>query len=188
MSLRYRAWRLFASVQAGAVRIRVGNAEARQDARFEMFHPLGLAVGFVVESDQVKIAVNRQMREMVDEKPCFPRPPRAPRSRRRWRCRRDAQSPRPQGRIARRKRQHIGRLVDPAPLRVHRADCRIVGEQHRDLAGFALAGAPRLRSRAARHLPRPACADQSADSTTMSISTGVLARFLSRSPASLVLA
>src|SRR3990170_1551156 len=54
-----------------AIRIRIGNAELRQDLPLEGFHNLGLAVFLVVVADQVQEAMDRQMAEVVIERLLF---------------------------------------------------------------------------------------------------------------------
>src|SRR6266567_8623439 len=112
------------------VRIGVGNAELRQDLLFETFHGFRVVVLFVVVTDQVQEAVDRKMAEMMVERllfvvGLFPRrlegdgdiAEHARRVVRRARSRR----------LQRRKRQHVGRLVDAAPVAVQRLNPGIVG-------------------------------------------------------------
>src|ERR1700694_644639 len=56
------------SVHPLPIRIGIGNAELRQDLLLESFHRLGVVVFFVIVTDQVQEAMNRQMAEMMIER------------------------------------------------------------------------------------------------------------------------
>ena len=53
------------------IRIRIGNAELRQDLPLEAFHRFGVVVFFVVVADQMQEAMDRQMAEMMIERLLF---------------------------------------------------------------------------------------------------------------------
>src|SRR5260370_31964270 len=57
------------SVHPLPVRIWIGNAELRQDLRFQGFHGLGVVVFFVIVTDQMQETMDRQMAEMMIERP-----------------------------------------------------------------------------------------------------------------------
>src|SRR6266436_6202842 len=57
------------SVHPLPVRIRIGNAELRQDLRLQSFHGLGVVVLFVIVTDQMQETMDRQMAEMMVERP-----------------------------------------------------------------------------------------------------------------------
>ena len=117
------------------VRIGIGNAELRQDLAFESFHGLGVVVVFVVVADQMQEAVDREMAEMMIERLLFV-VGFAPRGligdRDVAEHARRIVGPAGAGRLQRRKRQHVGRLVDAAPVAVQRADAGIVGQHDRE--------------------------------------------------------
>src|SRR5437588_9289964 len=114
------------SVHPFPVRIRIpilvsiGNAELRKDYAFETFHRLGVVVVLVIVSDQMQETVDRQMAEVMVERLLFfvgllargliGNGDIAEHARRiGWRA----------GRCLQRwKRQHVGRLVDAAPVAV----------------------------------------------------------------------
>src|SRR4029077_16872225 len=121
------------------VRIRIWNAELRQNLRFETFHGFGVVVLLVIVADQMQETVHRKMAEMMIERLLFVvgllarrligdgdiaeharRVVGCPRTRR-LRCR---------------KRQHVGRLGDTAPVAVQRLNAGIVGQHDGDF-GFA---------------------------------------------------
>src|SRR5712671_601424 len=52
-------------------RIRIGNAELRQDLLLERFHRFGVVVFFVIVADQVQETMDRQMAEMMIERLLF---------------------------------------------------------------------------------------------------------------------
>src|SRR6202789_4724252 len=56
------------SVFSVPIRIRIGNAELRQDLLLKAFHGFGVVVGFVIVTDQMQKAVDRQMAEMMIER------------------------------------------------------------------------------------------------------------------------
>src|SRR6266446_7952150 len=127
------------SVHPLPIRIRIGNAELRQDLLLERFHRFGVVVFFVVVTDQVQEAMNRQMAEMMIERLllviCF----LARRfisdgdvAEHAWRIVRAAWA----GLRQRGKRQHVGRLVDATPIAVQGANSDVVGQHDRDF-GFA---------------------------------------------------
>ena len=47
--------------------IGVGHAEPRQNARFELFHRLGLGIGLVIVAQQVQKSMHREMCKMIGE-------------------------------------------------------------------------------------------------------------------------
>src|SRR3954463_15462897 len=118
------------SVHPLPVRIGVGNAELRENLLFETFHGFGVVVLFVIVADQMQETVDRKMTEMMVERLLFVIGLFARRlvgdgdiaehARRVVRCTR--------GRLQRRERQHIGRLVDAAPVAVQRANAGVVGQ------------------------------------------------------------
>src|SRR4051794_13029275 len=54
-----------------SIRIRIGNAELRQDLLLESFHGFGVVVFFVIVADQMQEAMDRQMAEMMIERLLF---------------------------------------------------------------------------------------------------------------------
>src|SRR5712671_1400463 len=50
-----------------SIRIRIGNAELRQDLLLERFHRFGVVVLFVIVADQVQEAMDREMAEVMIE-------------------------------------------------------------------------------------------------------------------------
>src|SRR5258707_565975 len=56
------------SVHPLPIRIRIGNAELRQYLLLEGFHGLGVAVAFVIVTDQMQEAMHRQVAEMMIER------------------------------------------------------------------------------------------------------------------------
>src|SRR5438876_291321 len=105
------------SVHPLPVRIRIGNAELRQDLPFEAFHGFGVVVFLVVVTDQMQEAVHRKMAEMMIERllflvGLFPRRLKGDGDIAEH-ARRVVGRPRSR-RLQRRKRQHVGRLVDAA--------------------------------------------------------------------------
>src|SRR5712671_7599052 len=127
------------SVHPLPIRIGIGNAELSQDLLLESFHRLGVVVVFVIVTDQVQEAMNRQMAEMMIERLLLVIRFLS----RRFvgdgdvaeHARRIVGTARA-GRLQRRKRQHVGRLVDATPVAVQGADAGVVGLHHREL-GFA---------------------------------------------------
>src|SRR3954447_5416539 len=116
------------------VRVGIGNAELRQNLPFEIFHGFGVAVFLVIVADQMQESVHRKMAEMMIERLLFVVGLLARRlvgycdiaehARRivgRARSRR----------LQRRKRQHVGRLVDAAPIAVQGLNPGIIGQHHR---------------------------------------------------------
>src|SRR5206468_8221051 len=113
-----------------SIRIRIRNAELGENLPFETFHGYGVVVLLVVVSDQMQEPVDRQMAEVMIERlffviGLFPRGLKvdgdiAEHPRRVGR--------RARGRLQRRKRQHVGRLVDAAPVIVQRTNAGIVGQ------------------------------------------------------------
>ena len=101
----------------------------------EAFHGFGVVVGFVIVADQMQKAVDRQMAEMMIERLLFVVGLAA-------HCLVGdgdvAEHPRRivgtacAGRLQGWKRQHIGRLVDAAPVAVQRANAGVVGQHHRE--------------------------------------------------------
>src|SRR5271156_1474261 len=51
-----------------AIRIRIGNAELRQDLRLQGFHDFGVGIALVIVADQVQEAVDGEMAEMMIER------------------------------------------------------------------------------------------------------------------------
>ncbi len=102
---------------------------------FEIFHGFGVVVLLVIVSDQMQEPVDRKMAEVMIERlflviRLFARGlvgdgDIAEHSRRVGR--------RARGRLQRRKRQHVGRLVDAAPVIVERTDAGIVGQHDCEL-------------------------------------------------------
>src|SRR6202158_2594040 len=127
------------SVHPLPVRIGIGNAELRQNLRFEGFHGFGVVVCFVIVTDQMQETMDREMAEMMIERLLLGigLPARGFIG-----DRNVAEHPRRivgpacAGRRQGRKRQHVGRLVDAAPVAVERANSGVVGQHHREL-GFA---------------------------------------------------
>src|SRR6476469_1934475 len=121
------------------IRIRIGNAELRQNLALERFHDLGVVILFVIVTDQVQETVDREVAEMMIERLLLviglP-------SRRVIGNRNVAEHPRRvvrtarTNRLQRRKRQYVGRLVDAAPVVVERANSGVVGQHDREF-GFA---------------------------------------------------
>src|SRR3984893_5655109 len=113
------------SVHPLPTRIRIGNAELRQNLLLESFHYLGVVVFFVVVPDQMQEAMHREMAEMMIERLLLVIGFLARRfigdgdvaehARRVVGAARTA-------RLQSRKRQHIGRLVDGAPVAVQGED------------------------------------------------------------------
>src|SRR5258708_21358843 len=112
-----------------SIRIRIGNAELRQDLLLERFHCVSVIVFFVIVADQVQETVDRQMAEMMFERLLFVVG---------FLARRfigDGDIAEHARRIVgpawadlqRRKRQHVGRLVDATPIAVQGANARVVG-------------------------------------------------------------
>src|SRR5713226_9253152 len=122
-----------------SIRIGIGNAELRQDLLLERFHRFGVVVFLVIVTDQVQKTMDRQMAEMMIERLLFVISflpggfigdgDVAEHARRIVRA---AWAGLPQ----RRKRQHVGRLVDAAPIAVQGANSGVVGQHDRNL-GFA---------------------------------------------------
>src|SRR5262245_13468767 len=118
-----------------ASRIGVGNAELGEDLAFQRLHRLGVVVILVVVADQMKEAMHREMTQMMVKGLVFlvGFPPG------RLIGDRDvAEHARHViGRIAgwlqRGKRQHVGRLVDAAPVAVERPDAGIVRQHDGEL-------------------------------------------------------
>ena len=54
-----------------SLRIRIGNAELREDLGLEALHGFGVGVVFVVVADQMQVTVHRQMAEMMIERLLF---------------------------------------------------------------------------------------------------------------------
>src|ERR1700682_4011015 len=54
-----------------SIRIRIGNAELRQNLLLESFHYLGVVVFFVIVADQMQETMHRQMAEMMIERLLF---------------------------------------------------------------------------------------------------------------------
>src|SRR5467141_2109298 len=121
------------------IRIGIGNAEVRQNLLLERFHRLGVVVFFVIVTDQVQKAMNRQMAEMMIERLLLVIGFLSRRFigdgdvaehargvvRAAWAGRRQG-----------RKRQYVGRLVDTAPVAVQGSDAGVVGQYDREF-GFA---------------------------------------------------
>src|SRR5712675_2542707 len=121
-----------------SIRIRIGNAELRQDLLLKGFHRFGVIVFFVIVADQVQETMDRQMAEMMFERLLFVIG---------FLARRfigDGDVAEHARRIVgpawadlqRRKRQHVGRLVDATPIAVQGANAGVVGQHDRDF-GFA---------------------------------------------------
>src|SRR6202163_1705199 len=127
------------SVHPLPIRIGIGNAELRQNLLLERFHGLGIVVLFVIVTDQMQETMDRQMAEMMIERLLLVIGLLA---RRFIGNRNVAEHARRivgaawAGRRQGRKRQHIGRLVDAAPVAVQRANSGVVGQHHRKF-GFA---------------------------------------------------
>ena len=106
---------------------------------FETFHGFGVVVLLVIVADQMQEAVDRKMAEMMVERLLFVVGFFARRligdgdiAEHARRVVGRARS----GRLQRRKRQHVGRLVDAAPVAVQRLNPGIVGQHDREF-GFA---------------------------------------------------
>src|ERR1700688_2358838 len=56
------------SVHPVPIRIRIGNAELRQNLRLENFHGFGVVVLFVIVTDQMQKTMNREVAEMMVER------------------------------------------------------------------------------------------------------------------------
>src|SRR6202790_796832 len=109
------------SVHPFPIRIRIGNAELGQDLALQRFHGLGVVVFFVIVTDQMQESMDRQMAEMMIERLLlvigllaggFVGDRDIAEHARRvvgTAC---------AGRRQGRERQHIGRLVDAAPVQV----------------------------------------------------------------------
>src|SRR5450756_443876 len=145
------------SVHPLPIRIRIGNAELRQNLGFERFHGLGLVVLFVIVTDQMQETVNRQMAEMMDDCLLYVVGFLA----RRFIGNRDIAEharrivgARRSGRLQGGKRQYVGRLVDAAPVAVQRANAGVVGQHDRELgfADISIDDPGRGRDRAIDHL------------------------------------
>src|SRR5260370_22199762 len=127
------------SVHPLPIRIRIGNAELRQNLLLEGLHGLGVAVAFVIVTDQMQEAMHRQMAEMMIERLLLVIGLFSRRfvgdgdiAQHAWRIVGADRAGRRQGR----ERQHVGRLVDAAPVAVQRANSGVVG-QHDSKFGFA---------------------------------------------------
>src|SRR3984885_1633826 len=121
------------SVHPVPVRIRIGNAELRQDLLLEGFHGFGVVVGFVIVTHQMQKTVDRQMAEMMIERfllviglPAHRLVSDGDVAEHARRIRGAAAAPPLQGW----KRQHVGRLVDAAPVTVQRTNSGVVGQHH----------------------------------------------------------
>src|SRR5258708_16297811 len=104
-----------------SIRIRIGNAELRQNLLFESFHRFGVVVLLVIVADQMQEAVHRKMAEVMIERLLFVVGLFARRligdgdiAEHAWRI---VRRPRTR-RLQRRKGQHVGRLADAAPVAV----------------------------------------------------------------------
>jgi hypothetical protein len=111
----------------------------RQDLLLERFHRFGVIVFFVIVADQVQETMDRQMAEMMIERLLFVISFLARRfigdgdvAEHARRIVRAAWA----GLLQRRKRQHVGRLVDATPVAVQGANSGVVGQHDRDF-GFA---------------------------------------------------
>src|SRR5882757_5090121 len=125
------------SVHPFPVRIGIGNAELCENLAFEALHRFGIVVLFVVVADQVQEAVHGEMAQMMTERLLLFIGLTA--------CRLEGDRDIAEharcvvvaaagtGRLQRRKRQDVGRLVDAAPVAVERANAGIVGQHHREL-------------------------------------------------------
>src|SRR5580704_4390964 len=112
------------SVHPFPVRIGIGNAELLQNLRLQGFHLFSVGVVLMIVADQMQKAVDRKVAQMMLERLSF-RIGLAPRRLVGDRdvaehARRIARLARAFG-LQRRKRQHVGRLVDAAPIAVQRA-------------------------------------------------------------------
>ena len=113
----------------------VQQVEPGEDLAFQRLHRLGVVVVLVVIADQMQEAVHREMTQMMLEGLGFliGFPPR------RLIGNRDVAEHarhvvrRLSARLQCGKRQHIGRLVDAAPVAVQRPDAAVVGQHHRKL-------------------------------------------------------
>src|SRR3984893_13748963 len=118
------------SVHPLPIRIRIGNAELRQNLLLEGFHGFGVVFFFVVVPDQMQEAMDREVAEMMIERLLLVigflsrrfigDGDVAEHARR-------VVGPARAGRLQGRKRQHIGRLVDAAPVAVQGADSGVIG-------------------------------------------------------------
>src|SRR6202790_3698517 len=112
-----------------SIRIRIGNAELRQNLLLESFHYLGVVVFFVIVADQMQETMHRQMAEMMIERLLFVIGLFSRRFIGNGDVAEHAQRIVGAARGGRRqgwKRQHIGRLVDTAPVAVQRANSGVV--------------------------------------------------------------
>src|ERR1700730_17144714 len=118
------------SVHPFPIRIRIGNAELRQNLPLEGFHGFGVVVFFVIVPDQMQEAMHREVAEMMIERLLlvigflsrrFVGDGDVAKHARR------IVGPAPAARLQGRKRQHIGRLVDAAPVAVQHADSGVIG-------------------------------------------------------------
>ena len=143
-----------------AHRIGIGHAEPRQDRGLEPFHRLGFLV-WPHDRSRRDGEIHAPPDGRDDARTACPRPRlRAPRSRRRSRCRRAVRAcAAVYAWLLRRKRQHVGRLVLAAPVAVERADRRIIGQHDRKLADRLLTPSRRPRRSARRSIAStPRCA------------------------------
>src|SRR5260370_6785871 len=121
------------------IRIRIGNAELRQDLLLERFHRFGVVIFFVIVTDQVQETMDRQMAEMMIERLLFVISFLARGfkgdgdvAEHAWRI----VGPAWVARLQRRKRQHVGRLVDATPIAVPGANAGVACQHDREF-GFA---------------------------------------------------
>src|ERR1700712_2714515 len=119
------------SVRSVAIRIGIGDAELRQNRGLKGFHDFGVVVLLVIVADQMKEAMNREMAEMMIKRLLLVIGFRARGlvgdSDIAEHARRIVGTV-SSGRRQRRKRQHVGRPVDAAPVVVQRAYAVIVGQ------------------------------------------------------------
>ena len=120
---RFQAWRSgVAKITRG---IRVGQVQALHDLAFEPFHFFGLNIGLMIVPDEMQKTMHRKVREMMQEDAVLI----VAFTFKRLVGDNDVaeQGCVPGGRLAgRRKRQHVGRLVDPTLFAVEVANRRIV--------------------------------------------------------------
>src|SRR5436305_7333318 len=120
-----------------AIRIRIGNAELRQDLLLEGFHRFGVVVLVVIVTDQVQETMHCKMAEVMLERLLFLiglLPHRLIGNRDIAKhARRVVIRGARAGRLQRRERQHVGRLVDAAPVQVEHANAGVVGQHDRQL-------------------------------------------------------
>src|SRR3954452_16354244 len=136
--------------------VRVGNFELCQNLPLQSFHGFGVLVFFVIVADQMQETMDHQMAEMMIEPflliisfPARGFIGNGDVAEHAGRVLRAALA----GRLQRRKRQHVGRLVDAAPVLVQCANSAVVGQHHGQLglAGIRIDHLGRDRDRLLNH-------------------------------------